>query len=91
MVPELHIINMNSNFARLVEAFIEIWTNTAFISEPEALFGDKRIEDNVGRCLMGHIISSDSLNQNLVQHYKENQITKNCIALLFYCSLDLFE
>lgn len=71
MVPELHIMNMNSNFARLIEAFIEIWTNIAFTSEPEALFGDKRTEDNVGRCLMGHIISSCSLNQNLVNHCKE--------------------
>lgn len=34
-------MNTNSNFTRLIEVFIGVWTSTAFVSEPEALLGVK--------------------------------------------------
>lgn len=41
MIPELHVMNMNSDFTRLIKVFIGIWTHTAPISEPDTLLGVK--------------------------------------------------
>ena len=36
------IMSMNSNFTMLIRVFIEVWTCTACISEPEAFLGIKK-------------------------------------------------
>lgn len=41
MMKWLYIMNMNSNFIKLIEVYIRIWTHTASYSEPEALLGVK--------------------------------------------------
>lgn len=63
------MMSMNSNFTMLIGVFIEIWTCTACISEPEAFLGIKRGEI-VGRYVTGHVILSCYLKQNLSQHCK---------------------
>ena len=38
------IMSMNPNFTMLIGVFIEVWTCTACISEPEAFLGIKKEE-----------------------------------------------
>ena len=63
------IMSMNSNFTMLIGVFIEIWTCTACISEPEAFLGIKN-KRNSWKICNGSCYIILLLETKFVQHCK---------------------